>query len=161
MTERALELLAAAGPHEAYPQEMDLYGQFVGTWRVHNRYYDEHDGEWHENTREWAFGWVLDGRGVQDVLRADDGGIGATVRVYDAKLGAWRVHWFGASAGDFGVLTGRRHGEEIWQDGAQHDGRLIRWNFSDITSTSFRWRGYISDDEGATWRLEQEMRAQR
>jgi uncharacterized membrane-anchored protein len=47
------------------------------------------------------------------------------------------------------------------QEGTQADGRPIRWLFTELTETSFRWSGYISDDQGATWQLDQEMRARR
>lgn len=161
MTNRALELLTARRPELPYPREMDLYGRLLGSWKVANRYFDDSAGTWRENTLDWAFTRILDGHGVQDVLRGDDGGTGTTVRVYDPALGAWRVHWFGVTHGDFGTLTARAHGEEIRQDGTQHDGRPIRWNFSELTDTGFRWRGYISDDDGGSWRLEQEMRATR
>lgn len=165
---RALELLAAAGPHPDLGGQARLYGQFVGSWEVANRYVDDAGGAWRENSFEWAFGWVLDGRGVQDVIRvppeqmpSGNAGIGTTIRVHDPRIGAWRVSWSGATTGQFCTLIGKAHGDEIWQDGTGTDARPIRWNFSEITPESFRWRGYVSDDGGATWKLEQEMRARR
>jgi hypothetical protein len=41
------------------------------------------------------------------------------------------------------------------------EGLLIRWIFSQITATSFRWRNMESSDDGATWTTVQEMAAQR
>jgi hypothetical protein len=60
------------------------------------------------------------------------------------------------------ALVGRpgEHGD-IVQEGARPDGRPIRWVFTELTADSFRWLGHISDDGGATWRLEQEMLARR
>lgn len=159
MTNRALELLTAQRPELPYTENLDLYGRLLGTWKVANRFYDEAAATWRENTREWAFTRILDGHGIQDVLRADDGGTGTTVRVYDAALGVWRVHWFGVTHGYFAQLVARAYGDEIRQEGTQQDGRPVRWDFSDITEASFLWRGYVSDDGGATWRQEQEMRA--
>ena len=40
-------------------------------------------------------------------------------------------------------------------------GNLIRWSFSEITAKSFRWRGELSADDGATWRLNVELFARR
>ncbi len=83
------------------------------------------------------------------------------VRVYDRHLGAWRVSWFGPVRGDFATLVGRPRDDGVHQDGTGADGRPLRWNFSGIRPDGFRWEGYISDDDGATWRLEQEMQARR
>ena len=44
---------------------------------------------------------------------------------------------------------------------SQTDGRPIRWNFSNITEESFEWDGWVSDDEGRTWWLEQHIDAKR
>lgn len=37
------------------------------------------------------------------------------------------------------------------------DGSLMRWSFVDTTPDSFTWRGELSTDGGATWRLEAEF----
>lgn len=150
---------------------MRLFGQLVGTWSVTNRFLDESSGEWSESTLEWTFAYVLDGRAVQDVLvrpATDDAAgasspqaLGTTVRVYDPALGVWRVSWFGTAGGDFCTLVGIGHRDGIRQDGTQTDGRPIRWNFSSITDDSFDWDGWVSDDDGASWWLEQHMDAVR
>ncbi|TVT51603.1 hypothetical protein FNH05_14435 [Amycolatopsis rhizosphaerae] len=162
-TTEMLRLLEADGPHPESRDELMLYGQFAGSWLVHNRF---RDGEvWHEENREWRFGWVLDGRGVQDVLANLDGSgdvlaaAGTTVRVYDPALSAWHVHWFGPVRGIYCTLLGRAAGDEIHQEGMRSDGLSIRWNFTDITPESFRWLGFVA--EGDEWRLEQEMHARR
>jgi hypothetical protein len=158
--EPMLANLAATAPHPDLPEKLDLYGRLLGSWDIHNRWFDESTGQWRENTLAWHFGRILDGLGVQDVLRSERGS-GTTVRVYDRREQAWRVSWYGPVRGDFATLLGRAHGDGIHQDGTGTDGRPLRWNFSDIGPDGFRWEGYISDDGGATWRLAQEMRATR
>lgn len=156
--------LAAAGPHPDLVDKLQLYGQLVGTWDVDNHYLDPTDGEWHRGTVEWTFGWILDGRAVQDVMRFrfDDGStpIGTTMRLLNPSADAWHVVWFPQS-GKVCTLVGRRSPEGIYQEGTQHDGRSIRWTFTDITPRGFLWRGHIRDDDASDWRLEQEMRATR
>jgi hypothetical protein len=152
--------LAATAPHPGIPEKLDLYGRLLGSWDVENRFYDEPAGVWRENRLQWHFGRIIDGFGVQDVLRSEQGS-GTTVRVYDRDLEAWRVSWYGPLRGSFGTLVGRPHGDGIFQDGTDTDGRPLRWNFNAITPDGFRWEGFSSDDGGTTWRLEQEMRAAR
>jgi len=154
------DILIAAGPHRDLPEKLDIYGRLMGSWDIHNRQFDESAGIWRENTLTWHFGRILDGLGVQDVLRSARGS-GTTVRVYDRALDAWRVSWYGPLSGNFATLVGRPYGDGIFQDGSGQDGRPIRWNFSEIGPDGFRWEGHISDDDGATWRLEQEMTARR
>jgi hypothetical protein len=47
------------------------------------------------------------------------------------------------------------------QLGTRPDGQLRRWSFSDITADSFLWRGEVSADNGATWRVVTEFTARR
>lgn len=151
-----------------YPARMRRFGRLVGTWDVTSRLLDENTGEWAEAALTWTFAYILDGRGVQDVIsRRVDGdpatteALGTTVRIYDPTLGVWRISWFGVTGGNYCSLMATGHGGGIRQDGTQTDGRPIRWNFSDITRDSFSWDGWVSNDDGATWWHEQHMDAVR
>jgi len=163
-----LRALAADGPDPGYGDALGLYGWLIGSWEIDNRYFDEADGAWHAAKGLWHFGWILRGRGIQDVLTGlssagAGGGAGTTVRVYDPNIDAWRVSWFGAFSGEYCTLVGRpdADGAGIFQEGAGVDGRPLRWVFDDIQPDSFHWEGFVSDDGGDTWRLEQEMHARR
>lgn len=161
--------LIAEGPSDTRPQRMHLFGQLVGSWHAEVRFLDERSAEWSDFTNEWVFAYTLGGLAVQDVLVGRDpedperlDGRGSTIRVYDSTLGAWRVSWFGAEAGEFCTLVATPHRRDgIRQDGTQTDGRSIRWNFSNITAESFEWDGWVSNDEGRTWWLEQHIDATR
>ncbi|WP_203816057.1 hypothetical protein [Paractinoplanes ferrugineus] len=164
-----VEELVADRPWVGHEPEMELYGRLIGTWDVVNRFYAEDRAEWVTGTVVWTFGWVLAGHTVQDVMwftgPGPDGGprrvTGSTVRHYDPAGKCWAVVWFSPTSKIF-TLTGRGGDDgDIVQEGTQPDGRPIRWLFTEVTRESFRWLGYVSDDQGETWRLVQEMRAAR
>ncbi|QIG39209.1 hypothetical protein G5T42_06680 [Microbacterium sp. 4R-513] len=162
--------LVADAPDPSLAAELDLFGRFVGSWRVQNRYRSSLDEEWTSAARTWIFSWVLGGRAIQDVIIGSDRGddqvaAGTTVRAYDPRIGAWRVNWFGTLHANYGALIARAHGGDgIRQDGVDFRADRdvpIRWNFSDITADSFTWDGWSSADGGETWWLEQHMEAVR
>ncbi len=89
-----LTALAADGPDPHNAQALEVFGQFVGSW----------DFTWRDTggetplggTGQWHFGWVLQGRAVQDVWIAfhADGSLydyGTTIRAYDPQGDVWNV----------------------------------------------------------------------
>jgi hypothetical protein len=156
-----IPFLTADGPHVDLGDNADLYGQFIGSWDIDNHQYDEKTGQWHDTRGEVHFGWILDGRAVQDLWGSPERGFGTTLRAYDPSIDAWRVEWLAPRWNSYCSLIGRRDGDRIMQHGRGHDGRPIRWSFNEITAGTFVWRGEISDDYGASFRLEQEMRCRR
>ncbi|MCP3139799.1 hypothetical protein [Pyxidicoccus xibeiensis] len=172
LAERAMELLRAEGPLSTHADKLDLFGRFIGAWDADVVFYGEDGAEVFRQPGEWSFSWALDGRVIQDVLvypNAEAGmsaavgqrRIGTTLRHFDPKNDSWRVIWLGATTGFLAVLTGRPVGDEIHIEGKDPDGHLLRWMFTAITQDSFLWRGLLSKDGGATWRLTQEMPCRR
>lgn len=152
---------------------MDLYGWLVGAWELDVTRFLE-DGSRRRRPGEWHFGWVLEGRAIQDVWivpprgpqrRGDPAAnvnvYGTTLRVYDPAIDAWHVQWTDPVTQTYLTMTGRREGDAIVQLGKAAGGEPIRWSFSEITPASFRWRGEISADGGASWRLNVEFLARR
>jgi hypothetical protein len=83
-------------------------------------------------------------------------------------VGSWTIDWTGASShratGElhFGwVLAGRRREEDGIVLLSQEDQPQLRWRFTDIRPDSFAWIGQSSSDGGATWNVDEEMRARR
>ena len=167
-----LEALAAAQPNAALASKLQLYGRFVGSWHL--------DIDWHDlngPTRraegEWHFAWVLDGRAIQDVwifparrLRNEQAAepwhfYGSTFRWYDPAIDAWHITFFEPTRPFEMRQIGRAVGDDIVQLGEERDGIARRWRFVEISDRSFRWLGEASSDQGKTWKLEMEMRAQR
>jgi hypothetical protein len=83
------------------------------------------------------------------------------LRVYDPDIDAWRIQWTDPVTRSFLQMIGRADGDDIVQLGTRPDGQQVRWSFSEITPNSFRWRGEISADNAASWRVNTEFTARR
>ena len=167
-----IEALAADGPFEEYADKLRLFGQLVGGWDIQGKYFSADGQVTQERQGEWHFGWVLEGRAIQDVILtppreerrktgapADD--YGMAIRFYDPRIDAWRVTALTPIFGVIVNLIARPVGDEIVLEGRSSDNKLYRWIFSDITDHTFRWSGYVSADEGRTWLMEEEIRGRR
>ena len=156
-------LLAAAGRSPEIPESSDVYGWLVGSWELQALHYKAVDVSAERIGGEAHFGWVLEGRAIQDVwimprccgrhadLEKTNNMYGTTLRVWDSTIQAWRIHW----------IIGRRVGKDIVQVGARADGTPTRWQFTEITADSFHWIGEALEPDGKTWKLEGEFRAGR
>ncbi len=162
-----IDALAAPGPYPAYATKMALFGRLVGSWDIRGRNFDENGTVTRENTGEWHFGWVLEGRVIQDVIisppregrAAGQGSLAydTAIRVYDPKTDSW---WVTVVAPIYGVtlnLVAREHGEEIRLEGPGPDGRPIRWTFSEFSHQRVRWQGFLTNDDGLTWVRDEEI----
>lgn len=167
-----IEALAAAGPLPEYADKLMLFGRLVGEWDIEGRHFNSEGQVTKEQRGEWHFGWVLEGRAIQDVIitppreeRRKNGTLaeeyGTTVRFYDPRIDAWWVTFIAPVFGGVVNLIARSVGDEIVLEGRAPDNKLYRWVFSDITDQTFRWRGYLSADEGRTWHMEEEIRGRR
>ena len=165
-----VEALHATGPAGPDADQLQLFGQFIGSWNIVWSGLDA-AGRTHTARGELYFGWVLGGRAVQDVWivpgRGEPGaGVpplafhGSTIRFYDASIGAWRSTWMDPVNGRVRRFVGRPAGGEILLISDEDDPQL-RWRFTDIRPDSFTWRGEVSRDGGATWAQDEEMRITR
>ena len=159
-----LQALAADGPDTERAEALQIFGQFVGSW----------DFTWRDvggdkpigGTGHWHFGWVLQGRAVQDVWIAyhADGALydyGTTIRAYDQRNDRWNVAYCTPVRGSIRTFTARMIENEIVLEGRSPEGYLTNWIFSEIKRDTFRWRGEISKNDGLTWTLYEEMRLTR
>jgi uncharacterized protein len=161
-----IQFLAARGPNLDLGSGAAVFARFEGSWNIDCVYFDE-QGKALPSAGEWHFGWVLAGRAVQDVIYFYPAGCrpkdpdqlrgGTTVRVYDPKSGQWTITWNNASKGWAIKLRGGPVDDRIVLTGTDIDGSALRWTFYDISADRFLWRGEISKDDGATWRVEQTM----
>jgi hypothetical protein len=170
-------LLAASGRSPEIPEENDVYGWLVGSWDLEALHYAAVDVAPLRIQGEVHFGWVLEGRTIQDVwimprvsernanLAKTNNTYGTTLRIWDASIQAWRIRWINPVTNHCEQQTGRRVGprkdDDIVQVGARIDGTPTRWRFTEITQDSFHWIGESLNADGATWKLEGEFRCKR
>jgi hypothetical protein len=156
-----IAVLPAPGPHPSLGDRAALFDHFVGTWDTDYTFYAA-DGTMSRRSGEVLFGWIIDGRALQDIWISyptdAERDLGTTVRFYDAKTATWRVVWVHPAGGIITTLNGGAVGDRIVLRGQGNDGSLLRWSFNDIQADSFLWRGETSHDSGETWRLTGECR---
>ena len=148
-----------------HPNRMTRFGQLVGSWQVRGRRLEESTGEWTGRDFIWIVSWVMGGRAIEDleVVDGDDGPltIAIAVRVYDPAAGLVRVSYVSPANNQYANLVAQGWRDGIRQDGSQNDERPIRWNFSEITDDSYVFDGWVSDDEGSTWKLVEHLEGTR
>ena len=154
------QVLHADGPSSDRAVHMMLYGQFVGSWEGTLIYCDA-EGVRRETSAEVHFGWVLDGRAIQDVWIAPSrrarGAVerllmhGTTLRVHDPRDDTWHITWIDPVRQVCDRMTGRKVGDDIVQEYSKDDGARVQWMFTEITPHSFHWSARESRDNGETW----------
>ena len=127
-----LDALSADGAAVDRDSKMDLYGRFIGSWDLDVSQFRD-DGTVRRRKGEWHFGWVLEGRAIQDVwivpsrgasrhgdAAANVNSFGTTLRVYDPGIDAWHVQWSDPVTQSFLVMIGRAEGDGMaaseWDD---------------------------------------------
>jgi hypothetical protein len=162
-----IEALQADGPHPEQAEKLMLFGRLIGSWDITGRFFDEEGNVTRETTGEWLFGWVLEGRVIQDVLitppRAgrkpgeQSKSYDTAIRAYDPRIDGWRVSVVFPVYGATVNLIAREHGDEIWLEGRSPENALFRWTFSDFSDERVRWQEFVSKDEGLTWVRDEEI----
>src|SRR4051812_26900580 len=167
-----ISVLHAKEPAPDRTDKLQLYGKFVGDWRSRIIRHAP-DGSRSEADGEIHFGWILQGRAVQDVwmiprladrakaMAVAGDWYGTTLRVYDPEIDAWRIWWIDPATNSFRQQVGRARGADIVQEGRTEAGILTRWSFTGIKPDAFHWLGEASGDGGASWQLHVEVLAQR
>ena len=139
-----LDVLHAHGPAVDREKNMALYGQFIGSWDT-DIVTHEPNGVEHRGNGEIHFGWVLEGRAIQDVwmiprraerrpdmpaLPVAGNWYGTTLRVYDPGIDAWHILWTDPANQIYTQQIGRARGVDIVQEGKLPTGAILRWSFT-------------------------------
>ncbi|MFO1186362.1 MAG: hypothetical protein U1E87_02240 [Alphaproteobacteria bacterium] len=142
------DALNAVGPSRGSEGKLRLYGQFVGSWTMEAQIKRD-DGGLFSGAGEIHFGWVLEGRAVQDVWILPGAFYGTTLRIFDPGIDGWHILWNNPLSHSYPRMIGRARGMDIVQEGTGGDGKPIRWSFREITPRSFLWLGERTGANGA------------
>jgi hypothetical protein len=151
--------LQAMGPHPSLGEQAKVFGRFVGVWDGEYTEFSR-DGKETRSSGEWTFGWVMDGRAIQDLFIIHPSAtrkerfIGTTVRYFDPKSGTWSVTFIDPENGAVETLTGGAvRDDRIVLLSQDEDGKESRWSFDDVRPDSWVFRDEETRDSGKTWRL--------
>jgi hypothetical protein len=167
-----INALQAQGPAADRADKMGLYGWLIGAWEMDVLVHLENQAKYRAKG-EIHFGWVLEGRAIQDVwITPPRGGrndpaaaanfYGSTFRIYDPGIDAWHIFWLDPVKQFYSRMIGRADGKDIEQLTVNETPQR-RWRFTDIMPNSFHWTADV--DEGAAgetqWRRHVEFFARR
>ena len=162
-----IEGLHSEGPNPELKEKLMLFGQLVGDWDILEDRFYQPDGTQSLAKGQLHWGWILDGKAVQDVWMSIDEKThkaipeGTTIRFYDQNIDAWHSIWISPNQGVVKTFVAHKVGNEIVLESTSADGNPVKWIFSEITADSFRWRSEESRDNGKTWTLKEEMQIRR
>ncbi|MGH9353289.1 MAG: hypothetical protein ACRD2G_14205 [Terriglobia bacterium] len=168
-----VDALCSRAPTSAADTGMSLYAWLVGRWEL-DAVLRRPDGSTDRKRGFVSAGWVLEGRAIQDVFALPDLFYGSTLRVYDSAIDAWHCHWSDPLHQVYFQMIGRSEAGEIVNEGLEPESlgkvygvkpipgspAILRWIFSDISDSTFRWRSERSLD-GKSWQLQRQYLARR
>jgi hypothetical protein len=159
--------LKAGRPHPLLGDHAKLFGRLVGTWDVEYTDFSK-DGKATRRSGQMTFGWVMDGRAIQDIWIVDPSGtreereVYADLHYFDSQSGAWHTVFVDPEHASVLRFTDEAVGDDrIVLDSHDLDGEETRWSFNDIRCGSFAFRSEVSRDDGKTWRLQSDYRMKR
>jgi hypothetical protein len=159
--------LKAGHPHPSLGDHAQLFGRLVGTWDVEYTDFSK-DGKATRRSGQMTFGWVMDGRAIQDLWVVDPSGarkereVYADLHYFDAKSGAWHTVFVDPEHASVFRFTDEAVGDDrIVLDSHDLDDGETRWSFNDIRPGSFGFRAEVSADGGKTWRLQSDYHMKR
>ena len=154
--------LQAVGPHPSLGKQAQVFGRFVGIWDGEYTEFSK-DGKTTHSSGEWIFGWVMDGRAIQDLFIVHPSAerkeryVGTTLRYFEPETATWRVTFIDPQNGSSATLTGGAvEGGRIVLHSPNADGKESRWSFDEIRQDSWVFRDEETSDGGKTWRLREE-----
>jgi len=138
-------------PNPAAPAELSQFAFIVGANDCTEERLNQASGEWVAGERTWDAYYYINGYAIRDTGRSGNTSNG-NIRIYDANLGQWKVHFFSMPVYGTGIWTGGMEGDEMIlrlpqkAPGTDLDG-FSTLTFSNISVDGFDWVGeWISGD---------------
>lgn len=161
-----INALGSPNPNPTLGEEVQTFDRLVGTWDGDFTFYRD-DGTVFKKKGELFFGWIMDGRAIQDLwigyptTEQKERTIGTTIRFFDTALKQCRIVFINPQFNYIVSMQGGRKGDRIVLHGVDSDGLPIRWTFSEISPDSFHWQEEKSHDGGKTWKIEEDHHMKR
>lgn len=159
--------LEARGPNPSLGIHAVVINRLAGTWDVKYTDYSR-NGKVTHRTGELTFGWVMDGRVMQDLWVVNPSAPDKDREVYtdlfffDPKTNAWLSAFVDPEHPSVARFTGHTGGDNRLVIESQDFGtEETRWSYNDIRSDSFVYRAEVSSDGGKTWKLQSEYHMSR
>jgi hypothetical protein len=152
------DALHADRPHPHLGGAAQTFDVFTGTWACEYTHLNRAGQPTEQYPGHVIFGWVLDGRAVQDVwigYSAQAGAepsVGTTIRYLDPDTGQWTVTWINPEDRVVQTLCGGGTDDgRIILHGSGADGAALRWSFENIRPDAFTWRGERQEPGDREW----------
>jgi hypothetical protein len=160
--------LKAGSAHPSLGDHASVFERLVGTWDVEYTDFSK-DGKVTHRSGELRFGWVLDGRVMQDLWMVYPSAPGKDREVYtdllyfDSKSGTWLTVFIDPQAASVATFTGGAGGDDriVLESHDLVPQEIRRWSFNDIHPDSLVYRDEASSDGGKTWTLKSEYHMKR
>ena len=150
--------MSVEASNESSGHDFDFW---MGRWRGHNRRLRERLAgcdQWDEFEGICVARPILDGLGNVEDFRTDyQGGIvGMSLRLFDPVTRLWAIYWSDSRRSGIlepPVVGSFSNGIGVFDCDDTFDGRpiVVRYRWSDITTTTARWEQSFSDDGGESW----------
>jgi hypothetical protein len=160
--------LQAHSPHSSLAEQAKVFARLVGAWDVEYTDFTK-SGKTLHRTGELRFGWVMDGRVLQDVWVVDPSGTSQEREVYtdlfyfEPKSGSWHAASVDPYAASVATFVGNPIGDDriVLESRDLEPTQVHRWSFNDIGPGSLVFRDEASSDDGKTWKLKSEYHMKR
>jgi hypothetical protein len=160
--------LQAVSPHSTMSEPAKVFTRLIGAWDVEYTDFTS-AGKTLHRTGELQFGWVMDGRVLQDLWIVNPTEANKEREVYtdlfyfEPKSGSWHAASVDPYAASVATFVGGAIGNDriVLESQDLDPKQPHRWSFNGISADSLVFRDETSNDGGKTWQLKSEYHMKR